>query len=86
MNTPHDVPSRMELDLQAHARTLSALTEELGEQRQAIAVMTTENRYRDEKIASILSLGRTVLITVITLAVGLAFGFLASGGFRVPTV
>ena len=80
----NDVPSRVELDLQAHARSLSALTEDLVEVKQAVAVMAAENKYRDEKLASILGLGRTVLIAVIALFLGAVFAYLAAGGFRVP--
>jgi sugar diacid utilization regulator len=81
-----NVPSRVELDLQNHAKTLTVLTVELAEVKQSLAVITVENRYRDEKVNSITALGRTVLIAVITLFLGLVFAFLASGGLRVPPV
>ncbi len=81
---PDGVPSRVELDLQAHAKSITALTEELAEHRQAIAVMTTENKYRDEKLGSITSLGRTILVTVLTLIIGIVIAYFAAGGFRVP--
>lgn len=86
--TPLDngVPSRLdraEADLQAHARSLTVLTEELRDAQQDIALIKTENRYRDEKVSGITSLGRTTLIAVITLFIGAVFAFLASGGFRV---
>lgn len=79
-------PSRVELDLQSHARILTMLTEELTDVKQAVAVITSENRYRDEKVTSISTLGRTVLVAVIVLFVGVVFAYLAAGGFRVPTV
>ena len=81
-----NVPSRVELDLQNHAKTLTVLTVELADVKQTLAVITVENRYRDEKVNSITTLGRTVLIAVITLFIGLVFAFLASGGLRVPPV
>ncbi len=80
----NNVPSRVEMDLQAHAKTLSELTLQLAEVKEDVAVITVENKYRDEKLNGITSLGRTVLIAVITLFIGAVFAFLAAGGFRVP--
>ena len=45
--------------------------------------MVEANKHRDEKLNSILGLGRTVLITVLTLALGAAFAWVASGGLNV---
>jgi late competence protein required for DNA uptake (superfamily II DNA/RNA helicase) len=68
-------------DLQAHAKTISALVEEIATLKTKIAVMESENEHRDERVKSIFNLGRTVLVTVITLALGVWFTFLSQGGF-----
>lgn len=84
-----DVSSRLrrvEADLQAHSKTISSLVTELSDVKKNLAVMSTENEYRDEKLSNISSLGRSVLIAVITLFVGVVFGFFANGGFRVPPI
>lgn len=81
-----DGPSRVDVDLQSHAKTLSVLTMELSEVKQDLAVMTEANKHRDEKLTSILGLGRTVLVTVLTLALGAGFAFVAGGGLRVSGI
>lgn len=87
MSPPNDnVPSRVELDLQAHSKSITVIVEDLNEVRQAVAIITAENKYRDEKLTSITSLGRTVLLAVIMLFLGAVFAYLAAGGFRVPPV
>lgn len=78
--------NRVEADLQAHAKTISSLVTELSDVKKNVAVMTAENEFRDEKLSNINSLGRSVLIAVITLFIGVVFAYLASGGFRVPPV
>lgn len=78
--------TRVDQDLQSHARTLGVFTQEIADLKQKLAILEVENKHQDEKLNSILGLGRTVLITVITLAVGLGFAYLASGGFIVPKV
>lgn len=87
MSPPNDpVPSRVELDLQAHARILTELTTKISSVERDVAVMKVENKFQDEKLSSIYGLGRTVLITLVTLALGLVFAFFANGGFRVPPI
>lgn len=76
--------SRVESDLQAQARSITELTKAVSEVQRTLAVMENDNEHRDEKIKSILSLGRTVLIAVITLAISAIFAYFAAGGFRVP--
>lgn len=78
-----DVPSYLEEDVRAHARIISELTTKINEINSTIAVLAEANRHRDEKLNSILGLGRTVLITVLTLAIGAGFAFIVSGGLHV---
>ena len=68
-------------DLQSHAKTITELVTKINELDTKVAVMESENEHRDEKLKSIFNLGRTVLVTVITLAIGVWFAFLSQGGF-----
>lgn len=79
MSPPND--DLVNRDLQAHAKTITELVTNMNSLATKLAVMEAENEHRDEKLKSIFNLGRTVLVTVITLALGVWFAFLSQGGF-----
>lgn len=78
-----EIPSHLEQDVRNQAARLTTFFEALTKINQELAVLEEANKHRDEKLNSILSLGRTVLITVLTLAIGAGFAWVASGGLNV---
>lgn len=78
-----EIPSHLEEDVRLLSIRVTNAFEAITLINKELAVLAEANKHRDEKLNSILGLGRTVLITVITLAVGAGFAWFAAGGLHV---
>jgi beta-N-acetylglucosaminidase len=81
---------QMARDLENQAKSITEIVlsqremrEDIAELKQERAVQAVEDKFRDEKLSSIYSLGKVALGAIVTLFIGAIFAALKAGIFNV---